>query len=392
MAKLYLGQENEKDVEDLLAQINDESILKMTVNTHQGTNGMRAPFLEDHKFGKDGIDPDLEARYASLKAPRPRPKEKGTSAGKSKQSGDVSSSPKRSSKGVSKVERSNSVGSDDVDSLDAELLARLQALKGPSVSSQVPEGESTSSSNSENNTPSLSEHLRALKSRSKKSPQMSPSRSDYPVGSVISVGSSGWCAPTSPFKLMKALSIKKPAPDHSGPVSRSPSKSQSSQTKDAKKAVKRSLSHTSKEEDQVDPSAMVADVQRLLAAVSREGRSERDQSTVKEAMIAGDKRAFNMKDRDVELLKALEDEEAIALEAEKVVAWAKDNARLEGPDEESEDELDELDVSCSDDSDDSAGAKLMSVKKKNSLLEDSDPEETTGKPKKRKGRRRWNFL
>jgi hypothetical protein len=63
---------------------------------------------------------------------------------------------------------------------------------------------------------------------------------------------------------------------------------------------------------------MVADVQRLLAAVSREGRSERDQSTVKEAMFAGDKRTFNMKDRDVELLKAMEDEEAIALEAEKV--------------------------------------------------------------------------
>lgn len=142
MAKLYLGQENEKDVDDLLAQINDESILKMSVNTHQGTNGMQAPFLEDQKLGKEGIDPDLEARYASLKAPRPKPKEKGTSAGKSKQYGDipksdVSSSPKRSSKGVSKVERSNSAGSDGVDSLDAELLARLQALKGPSVSSQV---------------------------------------------------------------------------------------------------------------------------------------------------------------------------------------------------------------------------------------------------------------
>lgn len=65
---------------------------------------------------------------------------------------------------------------------------------------------------------------------------------------------------------------------------------------------------------------MVADVQRLLAAVSKEGRSERDQSTVKEAMIAGDKRTFNIKDRDVELLKAMEDEEAIALEAEKVRA------------------------------------------------------------------------
>ena len=114
------------------------------------------------------------------------------------------------------------------------------------------------------------------------------------------------------------MSTRKPAPDHSGPVSRSSSKSQSSQTKDAKKVIKRSLSRTSKEDDQADPSAMVADVQRLLAAVSKEGRSERDQSTLNEAMLAGDKRAFNMKDRDVELLKAMEDEEAMALEAEKV--------------------------------------------------------------------------
>lgn len=394
MDKLYLGQENEKDVDDLLAQLNDASILKMSVNTHKGTNGMQAPFLEDQKLGKEGIDPDLEARYASLKAPRPKPKEKGATAGKSKHRGDsdVASSPQRPSKGASHVERSSSGGSDGGDSLDAELLARLQALKGPSVSSQMPEGEETLKPSSGSNTPTLSEHLQALKSRPKKSPQRSPSRSDYPAGMTVSstsVGSAGWCAPTSPFKLMKALSVKKPVPDHSGP--RSSPKSQSSQSKDAKKAVKRSLSHTSKEDDRVDPSEMVADVQRLLAAVSREGRSERDQSTVKEAMFAGDKRTFNMKDRDVELLKAMEDEEAIALEAEKVVEWAKDNARLEGSDKESQDELDEVEVSWSDDSDDSTGAKLMSAKKK-TVLEDSDPEEATGKPKKRKGRRRWNFL
>jgi len=72
---------------------------------------------------------------------------------------------------------------------------------------QMTEGESTSKSGSSgSNTPTLSEHLQALKSRSKKSPQMSPPRSDYPAGMTISsasVGSSGWCAPTSPFKLMR---------------------------------------------------------------------------------------------------------------------------------------------------------------------------------------------
>jgi len=74
-----------------------------------------------------------------------------------------------------------------------------------------------------------------------------------------------------------------------------------------------------------------------------------------------------------------------------VVEWAKDSARLEGSDEDSEDEL-ELKVPSSDDSDDSAEAKLTNVKKKTNLLEDSDPEEKIGKAKKRKGRRRWNFL
>jgi len=108
------------------------------------------------------------------------------------------------------------------------------------------------------------------------------------------------------------LSSKNPG---SEPVPRSSSKSYSSQTtKDAKKAVKKSLSHTSKEEE-VDPAAMVEDVQRLLAAVSKEGKK---QSREGKAMVAGDKRTFNMKDRDTELLKAMEDEEAIALEAEKV--------------------------------------------------------------------------
>jgi len=131
MDKFDLGQGDEKDVDDLLAQINDDSILKLSVNTHQSTNGMRAPLLEDHhEVSKDGIDPDLEARFASLKAPRPKAKEKETT-GKSKPHGDVSASPKQSSKGS--IARSTSVESDGGDSLDAELIARLQALKGPSA-------------------------------------------------------------------------------------------------------------------------------------------------------------------------------------------------------------------------------------------------------------------
>lgn len=115
---------------------------------------------------------------------------------------------------------------------------------------------------------------------------------------------------------MQALNMKKTGTDQSGPVSHSPTKPQSSQNKEAKKAVKKSLSHSLREDENMDPSATVADVQRLIAAVSK----EHGQGTSKETTLTGDKRTFNMKDRDIELLKAMDDEEAIALEAEKV-SW-----------------------------------------------------------------------
>lgn len=113
---------------------------------------------------------------------------------------------------------------------------------------------------------------------------------------------------------MQALNMKKTGTDQSGPVSQLPIKPQSSQNKEAKKAVRKSLSHSLREDENMDPSAMVADVQRLIAAVSK----EHGQGTSKETTLTGDKRTFNMKDRDIELLKAMEDEEAIALQAEKV--------------------------------------------------------------------------
>lgn len=149
MDKLYLGQENDGEVDDLLAQLNDESILKLSVDTHVTTDSMRGSLPDDEDLNStvEGIDPELAARYASLKAPRPRGREKGKASGKSKpgnaQPGDMSASSKRSSKGVYILEqpgnlaRSNSADSDSVDSLDAELIARLLALKSPSVPQQV---------------------------------------------------------------------------------------------------------------------------------------------------------------------------------------------------------------------------------------------------------------
>jgi len=403
MDKLYLGQENDGEVDALLAQLNDESILKLSVDTHVTTDGMRGSLPDDEDMNStvEGIDPELAARYASLKAPRPRGREKGKASGKSKpgnaQPGDMSASSKRSSKGVYILEqpgnlaRSNSTDSDSVDSLDAELIARLLALKSPSVPQQGSDGEAVSfcggSANLDSDTPTLSEQMQALKNRSRKQPPTSPSRNDYPKSPLIVSSPSGWCAPTSPFKLMKALNMKKTGTDQSGPVSHSPTKPQPSQNKEAKKAVKKSLSHSLREDENIDPSATVADVQRLIAAVSK----EHGQSASKETTLTGDKRTFNMKDRDIELLKAMEDEEAIALEAEKVLEWAKDTARLDGAAEESEDS-DDLELSDSDDSDDSTGLKPTVTKKKTSHTDDSDPEKGSTKGKTRKGRRRWNFL
>lgn len=115
---------------------------------------------------------------------------------------------------------------------------------------------------------------------------------------------------------LQALNIKKP--EYTGSVPHSPSKSPVSDSRETKKSVKKALSHRSKDDEEVDPSAMVADVQKLLAAVANEGRSERTQKPSKDTSLAGDKRAFFLKDRDMELLKAMEDEEAMTLEAEKV--------------------------------------------------------------------------
>lgn len=74
-----------------------------------------------------------------------------------------------------------------------------------------------------------------------------------------------------------------------------------------------------------------------------------------------------------------------------MLEWAKDNARLDGAAEELENS-DDLELTDSDDSDDSTGLKPTFTKKKPSHTDDSDPEEGITKGKKRKGRRRWNFL
>lgn len=144
MDKLYLGPEEDNDVDDLLAQLGDESLLKLSVNTHTTAEGAPTSFPEDlyPKLENEGIDAGLAARYASLKGPHPKPTDNGKRSGNTKaegQKGDVPASSQRAStaKEDTKSIARSSQGSDETDSLDAELFARLQALKGPSLFQQV---------------------------------------------------------------------------------------------------------------------------------------------------------------------------------------------------------------------------------------------------------------
>lgn len=63
--------------------------------------------------------------------------------------------------------------------------------------------------------------------------------------------------------------------------------------------------------------------------------------------------------------------------------------RLQGAENDSEDDLE---ITDSDESDPGTGSSPKVATKKTKDLEDSDPEDLKTKPKKRKGRRRWNFL
>jgi hypothetical protein len=334
MDKLYLGPDDDTEVNDLLAQLGDESLLKLTVNTHTSTDGVQSGLIEDPSLepSYEGINSDLAARYASLKAPHP-PATKKTSAGSkaaSANKGDDYASSKRSSKPKKgdTGESSKRLSSQEIETdLNAELLARLQALKGPSHSILGADEEHVSANSTDTvaDSLSLSDQMKALKRQSRKTSHPSPTTSSQPTGMAISstsVAPTGWCAPTSPFKLIKALNVKKA--EHSGPTSRSPSKGPPSDRQESTKAVKESLSREmlrGEGKEQEDPSAMVADVQRLIAAVSNDRRQDRGKDFPELTTLSGDQRTFFMKDREEEFLKAMEDEGAMNLEAEKVRFW-----------------------------------------------------------------------
>jgi hypothetical protein len=59
----------------------------------------------------------------------------------------------------------------------------------------------------------------------------------------------------------------------------------------------------------------------LIAAVSNDRRQDRGKDFPELTTLSGDQRTFFMKDREEEFLKAMEDEGAMNLEAEKVRFW-----------------------------------------------------------------------
>lgn len=77
----YLGYANDAEVDALLSQLNDESLLRMKVNTHNTSNrGFEYPTFTDAWVDNDpteALDTQLTSRFSNLKRPIPPAKKNG---------------------------------------------------------------------------------------------------------------------------------------------------------------------------------------------------------------------------------------------------------------------------------------------------------------------------
>ncbi|BBN02869.1 hypothetical protein MPTK1_2g18800 [Marchantia polymorpha subsp. ruderalis] len=405
MDRLFLSHPNEDaDVDALLSQLNDEHLMTLKINSHTSTQSIGYPTactgngVWSHTGSDDAdgaIDSQLSSRLAKLKAGHrlssssaavAASKSKGKDTEAKKENGGLSfrrSSSKREdgviAAGASdkrRLSRSQSQNSEflscrsgvdnlhDSEDIDANLVARFRALKGASspkssdaslvqfsgnLSSQGGSSDYYNSSSFGSSSPSAT-----LLGRSS-------SRSSPRVMST-SVASSCYCSTPSPFKLLKQLSSKKlpsakPATLPISPSSKSPStKGQFTGNGHGhghgKSAGKESSSKKTLQKsrgDDVENLSTVKDVKRLLSSVADRVGVERSRvsSAEEEDSLSGDLRAFSLLDREQEYMKASSEEEKLNREAERVVEWAKDAARLglDASDGEDEDlELGEEDL------------------------------------------------
>eukprot|EP00253_Pinus_taeda_P030422 PITA_30422 len=71
-SRLLRGEENDEQVNQLLAQFQDESALHLNLDSHRSTKPLHSPLNSDvGSFDSAGLDNELARRYSKLKAPPP---------------------------------------------------------------------------------------------------------------------------------------------------------------------------------------------------------------------------------------------------------------------------------------------------------------------------------
>ncbi|KAL2644324.1 hypothetical protein R1flu_011911 [Riccia fluitans] len=398
----FLGQpDDEGEVDGLLSQLGDEHLMNLTINTHSKYKKLASTALVSENYSdKDGYGvSELSSRLANLKA-GPRKQSLAASRRKGKESTETrvesrensdhrKPSPKREDD-IGSVRLSDSTSSnsnrssgrdvgDDSEEIDANLMARFLALKAlPSSNSS---GIFPSSEEAPNDCFNSSPY--EMSSPSTNLLDGSSARSS-PRVMTTSVTTSCHCSSPSPFKLLKQLSSKKLPSKAAVISSSSPSDSSSvasaQSSRHGKPAWKESRServsqHKCREAEKEDFST-VKDVQRLLSSVADRVALEgsRVSSAEEDECLSGDDRTFSMRDRELEYLKASSEEEELNREAERVVEWAKDAARLGRNSQGAENE----DLEDGEDYSDSGSSSHGDTK-------ESERAKKTNKPKKKWG-------
>ncbi|KAJ7554166.1 hypothetical protein O6H91_06G128900 [Diphasiastrum complanatum] len=308
----------EEDVDELMSQFQDESLLKLSVNTH---NNRSIPLLEKSNIhypvqdlDDSGLHSDLVARYAKLKVGKSGLKPNiSTQPGKA---AAVKTCPSafQSDHGNAPFDQMES------DTLSAELEARLRALKS---------------------------HAEILPSASDSSTQ-----TRVPDDHSITSAPSNLSHQVRPTPTSQAFCSF--GNDHPNP----------------RRCVAR---HEDEKNDDLE--SAVADVKKLLRSVKDEIRLEKEERNrqkkdMKDILIEEDSRLFNVEEMEEEYVQASMEEDRLSRAAEEVVKWAKDAARLGGSDSEEDLENDDNDLS---DMDDTLTGPVANSKKKDVDVSSTSP-------------------
>eukprot|EP00253_Pinus_taeda_P008264 PITA_08264 len=118
-SRLLRGEENDEQVNQLLAQFQDESALQFNLDSHRSTKPLHSPLNSDvGGFNSAGLDNELACRYSKLKAPPPAKPQLDSDL-----VGDI-----RENKGIGGKSRVL-IDEEEEKILGQELVSRLAALR-----------------------------------------------------------------------------------------------------------------------------------------------------------------------------------------------------------------------------------------------------------------------